>query len=113
MSTQTKIKKSDVISGQAKSYQIGDNKIVVCNVNGQYFAISDICTHDDGELVSNYGNLIDTCQIECPRHGARFDVKTGKATRMPAVAPIKTYKINVIGDELEIEVEEDERRGNT
>ena len=105
MTLQTKIKKSEIASGEAKSYQIGDSKIVVCNINGEYFAVSDVCSHDDGELVSGNGKLVDVCQLECPRHGARFDVKTGKAVKMPAIAPIKTYKINLVGDELQIEVE--------
>lgn len=105
MATKTKVKKSDINPGEAKSYQSGDNKIVLCNVNGEYFALSDVCTHDDGELVSSKGQLVDICQLECPRHGARFDVKTGEAKRMPAVAPIKTYKVVVNKDELEIEVD--------
>ena len=104
MTTKTKIKKSEIKEGQAKSFTFGEEKIVVCNVNNEYFAISDICSHDDGELVSGERGLVESCQIECPRHGARFDVKTGKATRMPAVAAIPTYKFNVLGDELEIEV---------
>ena len=98
----TKIKKLEIKENQAKSYMLGEEKIVVCNVSGEYFAISDICSHDDGELVSGERNLIENCQIECPRHGARFDVKTGTAKRMPAIAPIKTYKVIVKGDELEI-----------
>ena len=105
MTTKTKIKKNEIKEGQAKSYTFGDEKIIVCNVNGEYFALSDICSHDDGELVSGECNLIENCQIECPRHGARFDVKTGEAKRMPAVAPIKTYKVKMVGDELEIEVD--------
>ena len=105
MALQTKIKKSEISLGEAKSYQIGDSKIVVCNVSGEYFALSDVCSHDDGELVSGEGKLVDGCQLECPRHGARFDVKTGKATRMPAAVGIKTYKINVIDNDLEIIVE--------
>ena len=107
MTTRTKIKKSDFIQitpGQAKSYQLGENKIVICNVNGEYFAIDDVCSHDDGELVSGEGQLVDNCQIECPRHGARFDVKTGEAKKMPAVAPIKTYIIKDVGEELEIDL---------
>ena len=104
MTLQTKIKKTEINSGEAKSYQIDDFKIVVCNINGEYFAISDVCSHDDGELVSGSGKLVEVCQLECPRHGARFDVKTGKATRMPAIAPIKTYKVKVMNDELEIEI---------
>ena len=105
MTTRTKIQKSEINLGQAKSYQLGENKIVICNVNGEYFAIDDVCSHDDGELVSQEGQLVDNCQIECPRHGARFDVKTGVAKKMPAVAPIKTYKIIVNNDELEINIE--------
>jgi len=104
MTTRTKIKKSEVQLGQAKSYKFGDQKIVVCNIDGQYFAVSDVCTHDDGELVTGEGKIIEGCLLECPRHGARFDVRTGEAKRMPAVAPIKTYKVDVHGDELKIEV---------
>ena len=105
MPLKTKIKKSDVLDGKAKSYQIGDSRIVVCNVGGEYFAINDVCSHDDGELVSGEANLIESCQIECPRHGARFDVRSGEAKRMPAVAPVDTYKVVVSGDEIVIEVE--------
>ncbi|MBI3589971.1 MAG: non-heme iron oxygenase ferredoxin subunit [Candidatus Melainabacteria bacterium] len=106
MTTKTKIKKSEITSGQAKSYSFGDSKIVVCNVNNEYFAIEDVCSHDEGELVSGQGLLVENCQLECPRHGARFNVKTGEATRMPAVAPIKTYKVKILSDELEIEIME-------
>lgn len=105
MNIKTKIKKSDIQPDKAKSYQIGENKVVICNVNGEYFAIDDVCSHDDGELVSGEGQLVENCQIECPRHGARFDITTGSATKMPAIAPIKTYKINISGDEIEVEVD--------
>ncbi|OGI06719.1 MAG: hypothetical protein A3I68_08195 [Candidatus Melainabacteria bacterium RIFCSPLOWO2_02_FULL_35_15] len=104
MTLQIKIEKSEVNPGEAKSYQIRDVKIVVCNINGEYFALSDICSHDGGELVLTSGKLVEMCQLECPRHGARFDVKTGKAVRMPAVAPIKIYKVKVLNNVLEIEV---------
>lgn len=106
MATQTKIKRLDIKPGLAKSYLVGDVKIVVCNIGNEYFAVEDICSHDDGELVDGEGNLVEGCQLQCPRHGARFDVRTGEAKKMPAVAPIQTYKVNVVGDELEIEVED-------
>ena len=111
MTLQTKIKKTEIDLGEAKSYQIGDSQIVVCNINGEYFAVSDVCSHDDGELVSGDGKLVENCQLECPRHGGRFDVKTGNATRMPAIAPIKTCQVKVKGDELEIEITESKCRG--
>ena len=104
MTTKTKIKRSEINPGQAKSYSLGNSKIVVCNVNNEYFALEDVCSHDDGELVSGQGILIENCQLECPRHGARFDVKTGEAKRMPAVAPIKIYAVKIEGDELEVEI---------
>ena len=104
MTAKTKINKSDIKPGEAKSYDLGETKIVICNIGGEYFALEDVCSHDEGVLVSGEAKLIENCQLQCPRHGARFDVKTGEAKRMPAVAPIKTYKIDVIGNELEIEV---------
>ncbi len=97
-----KIKKSEIKEGKAKSYTLGDEKIIISNVGGEYFALSDICSHDDGELISGECDLVDNCQVICPRHGARFDVKTGKATRMPAIAPINTFKIIVVDEDLEI-----------
>lgn len=104
--TKTKIKKSDIQPGKARSYQIGENKIVICNVSGEYFAIDDVCSHDDGELVSGEGQLVENCQLECPRHGARFDVRTGEAKKMPAVAAVRKYMVVDDGDELEIGVGE-------
>lgn len=105
VTTNIKIKKIEIKNGQAKSFTLGEEKIIISNIEEQYFAISDICSHDDGEMVSGECSLVEGCQVECPRHGARFDVRTGKATRMPAVAPIKTFNVIVKGDELEVEVE--------
>jgi 3-phenylpropionate/trans-cinnamate dioxygenase ferredoxin subunit len=106
MNTKLKIRKSDIKSNTARSFSIAGVKVVVCNVSGAFYAVEDICSHDDGELVNGEGKLIESCQLECPRHGARFDVKTGMATKMPAVAPIKTFKIVDSGDELEVKIEE-------
>ena len=105
MSAKTKIRKIDIKLDTARSYEINDIKIVVCNVNGKFYAVDDVCSHDEGELVSGEGVLVENCQLECPRHGARFDVTSGKAVKMPAIAPIKTYKVSEIGNDLEIEVD--------
>jgi 3-phenylpropionate/trans-cinnamate dioxygenase ferredoxin subunit len=74
-----------------------DQRIAVCNVDGEFYAIEDVCTHDGGSL--DQGEL-DGVEIECPRHGARFDVRTGAATLMPAVMPVQTYPVRVEGDDL-------------
>ena len=66
-----------------------------------FHAIDDICSHDRGPL--DQGTL-DGNRIECPRHGAQFDVRTGKALTLPAVRPIKTYETRVEDGDIEIEV---------
>lgn len=94
-------KSSDIAPGTVKIVTSGGVRIALCNVAGEFFAIEDVCTHDDGPL--GEGKLRD-CRIECPRHGALFDVKTGKAVRMPAIAPVKTYPVTVKDGEIFIEV---------
>jgi 3-phenylpropionate/trans-cinnamate dioxygenase ferredoxin subunit len=67
--------------------EVDDRIVVLFKVDGQYFCIDDVCTHDGGPL--DQGEL-DGNEIECPRHGARFDVTSGRATCMPAIVPVKT-----------------------
>jgi 3-phenylpropionate/trans-cinnamate dioxygenase ferredoxin subunit len=94
-------KTSDIPPGKVRSCPVDGRKIAVCNVDGTFYAIDDVCTHDGGEL--DQGEL-DGDQIECPRHGARFDVKTGRALTLPAVMPVKSYPVRVEGDAIEVEV---------
>ncbi len=75
--------------------------IVLCNVAGSYYAIKDACTHDGGIL--GFGDLYGDL-IECPRHGARFDVKTGEAVTPPAIKPVQTYPVRVRGEDVEVEL---------
>src|SRR5215203_4236154 len=82
----------DVELGKARVVDVGDKRIALCNVDGSIFAIDDVCTHDDGPL--GEGELIGH-RIECPRHGALFDVRTGKAVTLPAVDPVDTYPVRV------------------
>ena len=91
----------EVPSGQVKVVAAGTRRLALCNVNGQFYAIDDVCTHDGGPL--DQGEL-DGEEIECPRHGARFDVTTGRATCMPAVVPVKTYDVRVEGGEVQVNV---------
>ena len=87
--------------GSVEGFEIDGREVVVCNVDGKIFAVDDLCSHDYGTL--NEGEL-DGYEIECPRHGARFDVRTGEATVMPAVMPIDTFKVRVEDDNIEVEV---------
>ncbi len=71
---------SDVPPGRVLSVPVGDLEVAVCNVDGTFYAIDDVCTHDGGAL--DQGEL-EGNEIECPRHGARFDVRTGGSPSYP------------------------------
>ncbi len=77
--------------------EVDGRAIALFNVAGEFFAIDDVCTHDGGPLAE--GDLAG-CEIECPRHGARFDVRTGKALCMPAIEPVATHQVQVVGNDL-------------
>jgi 3-phenylpropionate/trans-cinnamate dioxygenase ferredoxin component len=97
--------RADVPEGQAIVVEAGDQRLALCNVGGQIYAIDDVCTHDGGPL--GEGTLIGD-QIECPRHGARFDVRSGRVTQMPAVRPVKTYTLEQEGDDLYVDLPDDD-----
>jgi 3-phenylpropionate/trans-cinnamate dioxygenase ferredoxin subunit len=95
----TAARTSDIPPGTVKACQVNGKGVVVCNVDGTFYAIEDVCTHDGGELGEGY---LEGDEIECPRHGARFDVKTGKALTLPAVVPIESFPVQVDGDEIKV-----------
>lgn len=95
-------KADEIAAGSVKVVQAGRSRLAVCNVDGAFHCIDDVCTHDGGPL--DQGEL-EGCEIECPRHGARFDVTTGRATRMPAIMPVKVYPVRVENGEIQIQVE--------
>ncbi|HLC04201.1 MAG TPA: non-heme iron oxygenase ferredoxin subunit [Anaerolineales bacterium] len=87
-------------NGERKLLDIDGEIIAVFNIAGAYFAIADVCSHDDGPVAE--GEVVMGTEIECPRHGARFDLKTGKALSLPAVVDIPSYPVRVVGDEIQI-----------
>lgn len=98
-------KASEFPQGQIKAFEIEGKRVAVSLVGDQWFAFEDRCSHDDGELAS--GSVVGNNEVECPRHGARFDMKNGSATRMPAVAPIETYKVEVRGEDVWVMMNEE------
>jgi 3-phenylpropionate/trans-cinnamate dioxygenase ferredoxin subunit len=98
----TVAKADDIPPGQVRVYEVGDRRIAVCNVDGTFYAIDNVCTHDGGPL--DQGEL-EGDQIECPRHGARFDVRTGRALALPAVRPVGTYPVQVRGNEVMVSLD--------
>lgn len=77
--------------------ELEEHLVVVFRVEGEYYCIDDICTHDGGPL--GEGELAG-CEIACPRHGAKFDVRTGKALTMPATQNTKSHEVKVEGEQI-------------
>jgi len=94
---------SEVPNGTRIFLTIGEENIVVFNIAGTLFAIGDVCTHDGGPL--GEGEL-DGYTIICPRHGARFDVRTGKVLAFPAFIDTPSYPVRVVGNDIEVGVKE-------
>lgn len=90
---------SELPNGERLFVEIGDRPIVIFNIAGQFFAIGDVCTHDDGPLGD--GDL-EGFRIVCPRHGAEFDVRSGKVMQMPAVVDIPAYPVRVVEGMLQV-----------
>ena len=74
-------------------------EVAVFNVNGEFFAIEDICTHDGGDLACG---KLHSDQIECPRHGARFSLRTGAALTPPAYEAVATFPVRVQDGMLQV-----------
>lgn len=92
----------DFPEGKVKIVRIDGERVAICNVEGTLYAVEDRCTHDDAPL--GEGEL-EGCEIECPRHGARFDVRTGKVTLPPAVYPIETYPLEIRDGDVMVDID--------
>ncbi len=100
-SWQTVAGSGDIPTGRVGVFEVEGVRIALCNVGGTYYAIDDVCTHDGGAL--DQGEL-EGNEIECPRHGARFDVRTGKVTRLPAFVPVQTYPVRIEDGRVQVDV---------
>ena len=93
---------SDVPEGAVRVFNVGGRSIALAHLtSGAFYAIDNLCTHDNGPL--GEGQLVGET-VECPRHGARSDVKTGAVRALPAVRPVKAYPVQVEGDEVRVDV---------
>jgi 3-phenylpropionate/trans-cinnamate dioxygenase ferredoxin component len=90
---------SELPNGERLFIEVESRAIVIFNIADQFFAIGDICTHDDGPLGD--GDL-EGFNIVCPRHGGEFDVQTGKAMQMPAVVDIPAYPVKIVDGMLQV-----------
>lgn len=90
---------AELPNGERLFVELEGRSLVIFNIAGQFFAIGDICSHDDGPV--GEGDL-EGYIIVCPRHGAEFDVRTGQAVQMPAVVDIPAYPVKVIDGMIQV-----------
>jgi 3-phenylpropionate/trans-cinnamate dioxygenase ferredoxin subunit len=82
----------ELAPGEHRIVDVDDTSIVVFNLDGHCYAIEDVCTHDGGKLT---GGTVEGDQIICPRHGARFCLRTGAALSAPAHEPTSTFPVRM------------------
>lgn len=95
----TVAKVDEIPAGGVKVVRLDDQAVAVFNVDGSFYAMDDICTHDGGPLAEGH---LEGGVIECPRHGAKFDVKTGAVVCLPATSPVPTYDVRVVDGEIQV-----------
>ena len=89
----------ELAPGQWKSLDVDGAQVAVFNLNGRYFAIEDVCTHDGGQLG---GGSVEGAEIVCPRHGARFCIRTGAALTAPAYEATAKFPVRIENGEVQL-----------
>jgi 3-phenylpropionate/trans-cinnamate dioxygenase ferredoxin subunit len=89
----------ELAPGEHKIVDVDGTRMVLFNLEGAYYAIEDVCTHDGGALD---GGCVKGDQIICPRHGARFCIKTGAALTPPAYEPVSTFPVRLLNGEIQV-----------
>ncbi len=93
---------NELMPGSRKVISTEIGPIAVFNLDGEFFAIADICTHDGGELASG---ACEGDQIICPRHGARFCIRTGKVLTPPAYEDVETFPVQIEREIIRIDID--------
>ena len=95
---------SDVPEGEVYVVECHGQSLALSNLGGEFFAIDNVCTHDNGPL--GEGRL-QRERVICPRHGAAFDARTGRVLSLPAIRSVSTYSVSVEGNDIFIECTEE------
>jgi ferredoxin-NADP reductase/nitrite reductase/ring-hydroxylating ferredoxin subunit len=97
---------NDISPSQMKEVEVDGQKIIIVNINGKFYAIGSICTHEGGPLADG---MLSGYEVECPWHGSKFDIRTGQVTNPPANEPEPAYEIKVEGNQLLIKKQSDRK----
>lgn len=87
----------DVPEGEVAGVHVGGQPVALYKVEGELYATHDICSHEHAHLSEGY---LDGCEIECPLHQARFDIRTGQAMCKPATGPVAVYPVRIVGQDI-------------
>ena len=98
-------KKSEIPNPGSALVEVNDRLLVVFHIDGQFYALDDVCTHDGGPLSD--GTVARDHTIACPRHGAKFDVRTGAALTMPATQATVSHEVRVDGDDVMVRINDE------
>jgi len=98
---ETVAKIRDISPGEMMYVEVGDEPVCLINVDGEYHALNDACTHEGASLA---GGTVEGDEIECPLHGGAFAIRTGEATAMPCVVAVEKYRVRLVGDEVQVAV---------
>ena len=91
--------KDDLGDGEARRFDVGPHRIALVRIGDDFYAIGDRCSHEDYSLAE--GEVFeDGYEIECPRHGSTFDLKTGEPCSLPATKPVPVYDVVIDGDDV-------------
>lgn len=93
--------KNDIKDGEMIKVSVKDKEILLANLNGEFFAINDICTHRHCNLSDGF---LEGSEVTCPCHMAKFDVKTGNVTAPPATENEETYPVEIKGNDIFVDV---------
>jgi 3-phenylpropionate/trans-cinnamate dioxygenase ferredoxin subunit len=94
--------RDDFEDGFGTCVEVAGHRIAVFNVNGDLYAIGDRCSHAEASLAE--GELFDF-DVECPRHGSEFDVRTGKPGSLPATRSVPVYELSIDGGTVTVLLE--------
>jgi 3-phenylpropionate/trans-cinnamate dioxygenase ferredoxin subunit len=87
----------DIPPGETRGFTVGHERIMIANLDGTFYALTDECSHDSAPVS---GGKLQGHEIVCPRHGAKFDVRSGAVTGPPAVVGIDNYEVRVEGEDI-------------
>jgi 3-phenylpropionate/trans-cinnamate dioxygenase ferredoxin component len=91
----------ELAAGQARRFDVAGRRIALVRIGDDFHAVDDECSHEDYSL-SEGEVWAEECEIECPRHGSTFDLRTGEACSLPATQPVAVYPVEVVGDTVSV-----------